>query len=326
MKKIAITLYDQALATSISLPMEMLQAAIQTAKVSSKEYEDYALITVGLTADVIATGSGIPIVPMETIGRDHYDVIYLPSMWRNPRHNLTLYQDYIPWLIEQEKHGAILCGAGTGTFFIAETGLLNKKAATTHWFYFKHFEQRYPDVLLQKKHFITRADNIYCAGSLNSVADLTVHIIETLFDAKIARHVESQFSNEVRSSYQHSAFLYEKTLSHAYEDILQIQAWLQQHYNEGLNIESLSKQFNISVRSLNRRFKEATQQTPKQYLQQLRIDAATELLRKTNLSIGDIASHVGYQDVSYFSEVFKKTMGANPKSYRLSVRDKLFSL
>ena len=56
------------------------------------------------------------------------------------------------------------------------------------------------------------------------------------------------------------------------------------------------------------------------------VRTAKELLRKTNLSIGDISTHVGYQDVSYFSELFKKQLCATPKSYRLSVRNKLFRL
>jgi transcriptional regulator GlxA family with amidase domain len=326
MKKIAIALYEQALGTSISLPMEMLQAAIQTAKGSNKTYQQYELVTVGLNSESVTTGSGITITPQKVIDDEHFDVIFMPSMWRSPRHNLTRYQGYIPWLIEQHKQGSIICGAGTGAFFVAETGLLDFKAGTTHWFYFSQFENMYPNISMQKKHFITKADNLYCAGSLNAVADLSVHIIERLFDKRISQHVESQFSNEVRSSFQHSAFLYEKTLAHTYEDILQVQAWLQQHYNEPLNIEALANKFDLSVRSFNRRFKDASQQTPKQYIQQLRLDAAKELLRKTNLSIGDIASHVGYQDMSYFSEIFKKYLNATPKAYRLSVRNKLFRL
>jgi len=326
MKEIAIALYEQALGTSISLPMEMLQAAIQTAKGSDKQYEQYALVTVGINKEEIATGSGITLTPQRIIDETHYQLIFMPSMWRNPRHNLRRYQTYLPWLQQQHKNGSIICGAGTGAFFIAESGLLDHKTATTHWFYFKHFESMYPKVDLNKKHFITQADNLYCAGSLNAVADMTVHLIERLFDKRIAQHVESQFSNEVRSSFQHSAFLYNKTLAHSYEDILQVQAWLQNHYNEPLNIEALAKKFDLSVRSFNRRFKEASQQTPKQYIQELRIDAAKELLRKTNLSIGDIAGHVGYLDVSYFTEIFKRKMGSNPKAYRLSVRNKLFRL
>ena len=326
MKRIAIALYDQALGTSISLPMEMLQAAIQTAQGSDKKYEDYCIVTLGVDLEPVTTGAGISITPQTIINQDPYQLIFMPSMWRNPRHNLKRYHAYIPWLIEQHKQGSIICGAGTGAFFVAETGLLNQKAATTHWFYFKHFESKYPAIELQKQHFITRADNLYCAGSLNAVADLTVHLIELLFDKRIAQHVESQFSNEVRNSFQHSAFLYEKTLAHSYEDILQVQAWLQDHYDQPLNIEALAHQFDLSVRSLNRRFKDASQQTPKQYIQDLRVDAAKELLKKTNLSIGDIATHVGYQDVSYFSEIFKRKMGSTPKLYRLSVRNKLFRL
>lgn len=81
----------------------------------------------------------------------------------------------------------------------------------------------------------------------------------------------------------------------------------------------------MSVRTLNRRFKTATDQSPLQYLQEIRINTARDLLKTSNLSINEVAEKVGYQDSGYFTTLFKKQLATTPKEYRATVRAKLFS-
>jgi transcriptional regulator GlxA family with amidase domain len=64
--------------------------------------------------------------------------------------------------------------------------------------------------------------------------------------------------------------------------------------------------------------------SPQAYLQSLRIAAAKDLLRHSNLSVGDIAWQLGLQDVSYFSQLFRRHSGISPLRYREAVRGKLF--
>jgi transcriptional regulator GlxA family with amidase domain len=64
--------------------------------------------------------------------------------------------------------------------------------------------------------------------------------------------------------------------------------------------------------------------SPQAYLQSLRIAAAKDLLRHSNLSIGDIAWQLGLHDVSYFSQLFRRHSGISPLHYRKAVRGKLF--
>ena len=80
----------------------------------------------------------------------------------------------------------------------------------------------------------------------------------------------------------------------------------------------------LSPRTLARRFRHATGMTPLAYLQSRRIAAARDLLRHSNLPVGDIAWQVGLQDVSYFSQLFRRHCGVSPLKYREAVRGKLF--
>ena len=72
------------------------------------------------------------------------------------------------------------------------------------------------------------------------------------------------------------------------------------------------------------RFKLATNASPLQYLQGLRIEHAKELLKQSNLAVSEVADMVGYQDASYFTSLFKKATAVTPIEYRSLVRNKLF--
>ena len=91
-----------------------------------------------------------------------------------------------------------------------------------------------------------------------------------------------------------------------------------------LRMEQVAHHFGLSLRSFNRRFKTATAQTPLSYLQERRILLAKELLKTSNLSIGEIALRCGHQDFAHFTGLFKN-LGTTPSQYRMTVRAKLFA-
>ena len=133
-----------------------------------------------------------------------------------------------------------------------------------------------------------------------------------------------QFSPEIRRSFQAAAYQNEADSSHRDELVDDAQQWLQSHIAKPVSIGDLAKKLKLSPRTLNRRFRRATGMTPLAYLQSLRIANAKDLLRHSNLSVGDIAWQIGLHDVSYFSQLFKRHSGISPLQYREAVRGKLF--
>ena len=101
---------------------------------------------------------------------------------------------------------------------------------------------------------------------------------------------------------------------------------MQKNYQQDVPLQELAKRFDISVRSFNRRFRQAADKTPLQYLQEVRLEQAKALLKLSNLSIAEIAFAVGYQDTSYFSSLFKRINTITPNEYRHLVRNKLFNV
>ncbi|MTI14378.1 GlxA family transcriptional regulator [Sansalvadorimonas verongulae] len=313
------------IATSLTLPLEMLNAARHMHRASRQRSAIPRLIIVGeKTAPVITTG-GLTLIPDQAYDDlPQADIIFVPSFWRNPKPLADQWPHICEWLKQQHEGGARLCATGTGVFLLAQTGLLDGKPATTHWFYLNLLHKMFPDLLLKQNHLITQSGRLFCAGSVNSIADLTIHLIESLFGQSISARVEQQFSPEIRRRYSDLFYSFESSAPHPDETIVLVQQWLHEHQQDVISMENVARLFTMSQRTLNRRFLDATGMTPTQWLIRLRIETARDLLNSTNLDIGDIALRCGFSDAGYFNRVFRKHMEITPGQYRASVRGKLF--
>ncbi|MEO0442902.1 MAG: helix-turn-helix domain-containing protein [Pseudomonadota bacterium] len=319
-------LTNQMLITSTTWPMDMINAANQAAKRLCPEARSIELVTASPFDRESNKNGHIVLAVEQTINAiNHADVIYLPALWRNPRPVIQRYRALLPWLKTHYENGAIINGVGTGCCFMAEAGLLDHKPATTHWHYFDEFQKWYPQVQLKRQYFITQAGSLYCAASINSLADLTIHFIQRFFNQAVAQHVQKHFSHEIRQAYETVSYLEDTNTRHADEDILQAQLWLQNNSGKNITLTDIAKQFDMSSRNFNRRFKAAIGCTPTQYLQELRLKTAKDLLQSSNLSVGEIADKVGYSDASHFTHLFKRSFSITPKAFRTMVRAKLFS-
>ena len=327
MYTVAAVLYPSALATSLTLPMEILQAASQLAKVHNRNAHSIEILKTATTLEPVTLGSSIVLQADVTLAElpGNVDLLLLPAIWRNPLPTVTACKTLYPVLQNLAAQGCQICSVGTASYLLAEAGLLAGRPATTHWNFFEHFARRYPEIQLKARHLITQSDNLYCVGSVNSIADLMIHIIEGWYGSRAAHAVEKQFSPEIRQSFRGAAYQNAAQSSHHDETVLGAQQWLQDHLGQVIDMDMLAASCGLSSRSLSRRFKQATGLSPLAYLQSLRIGNARDLLRHSNLSISEVAWQLGLQDASYFSQLFKRHTGMTPARYRQSVRGKLFT-
>ncbi len=325
MLTVGFLLYPQLVLSSITLPAEMLRAADQRARAQRLRGERLEIRMANLNGKTIAAGVGVQLRPTHSFMQLlDVDLLYLPAIWRNPLPIVSSQHNVLPLLRQLAGAGRLLCAVGTGSYLLAEADLLDAKPATTHWFFSAKFLRRYPAVQVKPRHLITRAGNLYCAGSINAVADLTGYFIEQFYNADIARQVEAQFSPEIRRPFRDTGFFDGELNLHHDEAIADAEHWLQQHLSQPIDFAGLARRLKMSQRSFNRRFKQALGARPGEYLQQLRLQQARELLRDSNLSIAEVGYRVGYPDAAHFSTRFRRTMAQSPSDYRRSVRGKLF--
>lgn len=325
MHKVAALLYPRALATSVTLPMEILQAAAQVARTRSRRAMGVESRLASARGQPVALFGGMTLPSEDTLDSlPPLDVLILPAIWRNPQPVVEAAQHWRRWLCEVASSSTRICAVGTGACLLAAAGLLDGRPATTHWNYAQEFGRRYPAVNLKPRHLITQSGNLYCVGSVNSIADLMVHIVEDWYGNAVARAVENQFSPEIRRPFRAAAYQTGGLESHHDELVASAQDWLRDNLEGPVRLEELAQRLQVSPRTLTRRFRAAVGMSPQAWLQQLRIAQARELLRHTDLGVADIAWRVGLQDASHFGKLFREHVGMTPKHYRQAVRGKLF--
>ncbi len=326
MRPIIVFALHGALGSSLALPLEMLHAALQHRRARDRHFEPPVITVAAAERGAVSMSGSLRLMPDTVVSKvQEAELAIIPSLWRTPQLTVSRHPAITDCIRRLAASGTRICAVGTGSYFPAAAGLLDGRAATTHWSFFDDFFRRYPAVQLQRRHLITRSGNFYCAGSVNSVADLMVHFIRELLGAEAARQVEGQFSPEIRRPFEAHSFVEGEAGAHPDESVWIAQDWMLAHLGEPLRMPELAARCGLSTRSLNRRFRAALGTTPLAFLQQTRVAAARELLRASNLSAAEIAARCGFGSASNFSRSFLAQAGSTPQDYRRRVRGKLFS-
>jgi len=244
------------------------------------------------------------------------DLILIPAIAGNPIKTLELNKKVMPWLREQNKKGVDIAASSIGVYFLAEAGILDGIDATTHWGFSSEFKKRYPSVNLKPEQLITAQDNIFCSGGSVAWIDMSLLIMERYFGAQYVSETVASAVMDSRRSPEVAYNLARGKKYHQDENILVIQEWMDENYNKLINLEQLAEQFSMSSRTFKRRFKAAAGESPLSYLQEIRIEEAKKLLEATSESIEVIGSSIGYEDLPYFSRLFKRLAGVSPAAYR----------
>ena len=215
-----------------------------------------------------------------------------------------------------QKQGADIAGNCTGTFLLAESGLLDNKVATTHWGYADKFRSHYPNVNLQSEKMVTEQDAIFCAGGGMAWIDLAILLIERYCGHQVASDTAKShvldFSRPNQTVYASSR----QHKFHQDKDVLAVQNYLEEHFTKRLTLKHVAHEHNMTERTLIRRFKQACAITPIQYLQGLRLEQARKILETSMSPLESIVNSVGYEDLSSFTRLFKKYTGLSPSQYR----------
>ncbi|MEJ2762285.1 MAG: helix-turn-helix domain-containing protein, partial [Gammaproteobacteria bacterium] len=104
--------------------------------------------------------------------------------------------------------------------------------------------------------------------------------------------------------------------THHDEKIRQAQEYLHGYFSAQFTMDELAQRMGMSTRNFTRRFKQATGDTPVTYLHKLRIDCAKHLLETDFKSVQEVCYEVGYEDIPFFRDVFRRYTGMAPREYK----------
>ncbi|WP_415893122.1 GlxA family transcriptional regulator [Neptuniibacter sp. PT8_73] len=222
----------------------------------------------------------------------------------------------LSWLTWQHKQGAIICSVCAGAFVLAKTGLLEGRKATTHWALADDFSSRFPDVVLDSHKLLINDSDIITAGGLMSWVDLGLELVAQFTNSQIMRQLGKYLIVDTAPREQRFYQTFTPRLDHGDEVIVKAQHELHRNYNQTVVIKRLAQLTHLTERTFLRRFVKATGLKPSQYLQNLRIKKACELIEMNRMPFENVALNVGYEDLSAFRKTFTKITGQTPKEFK----------
>jgi transcriptional regulator GlxA family with amidase domain len=272
-------------------------------------------------AGPLVTHSGVTLAPQQSLPDTGVSDIVIVT-------DLQLSSDLDPrgrwgeeaaWAREQFEAGATLCSVCTGSVFLAEAGLLDGEAATTHWAAAEMFERYYPAVRLEAERILCHAGaerRIVTGGGPAAWTDLAVYLVARFCGAAEAVRISKIFVIGDHADGQLPFTAMNRRRYHEDAVIEQSQVWIAEHYAEPNPVSRMVEYSRLPERTFKRRFKAATGYAPVEYVQALRIEEAKQWLESSSETTEAIANNVGYEDPAYFRKLFKRRAGVTPARYR----------
>lgn len=226
----------------------------------------------------------------------------------------------LPWIVEHRNKGSEVASLCLGAFLLAATGLLDGKKCSTHWAFYQQFRAMYPDVYLQDGSIITEQEGIYSSGGANSYFNLLLYLLEKYTNRDIAILASKYFAIDIDRSSQASFTIFQGQKEHNDEEVRKAQRFIEKNYTDKMTVTTIADLVAVSRRSLERRFKDATNNTIVEYIQRVKIEAAKRQFETTRKNISEVMFDVGYGDIKSFRTVFKKITGLTPIEYRNKYR------
>jgi len=326
-KHIAFLVMPDVTLLDVTGPMEVFS---QTKDCMAKKYNEppfiYELHTIATErTKFIRSDSGLILLCNDTLSSVDYaiDTLFIPGI------SNLLYDSYkkrlgkrvLEWIVEQSKSVRRICSVCTGSFFLAEAGILNGKRATTHWELCDQLKKDYPAIQVESEPIFVKDGSIYSSAGITAGMDLALALIEADLGRSVAMEVAKQMVLYLKRSGNQSQF--SSVLVHQHTEtnpIIELQTWIQKHLKEELTIEKLAEKAHMSPRNFARVFVRETGITPSKYVDKLRIEAACRLLVETQLNLKEIAVDCGLNSSDNMRRLFVKYLQTTPNEYRMNFK------
>jgi len=304
---------------TIIAPFNMLKMANSHFKrLNGLDKNPFKIDLVGLTKEPVLYQGLFSVQPTATISEiAKSDLIIVSPISGNLDKEIQNNMEFVKWIkaqrIEHDSEIASLC---KGAFLLAETGLVNGKSCATHWTAHEKFQRKYPEVNLIPEKIICEDNGIYSSGGAYSILNFTLYLIERYFGRETAIWCSKISEIEIDRISQSEFIIFSGQKNHSDISIKNAQLYIENNYQDKLNVEDIAQKVHLNARSFLRRFKKATSNTPLEYIQRVKIEAAKKKLESTSRTILEVMYDIGYNDEKAFRSTFRKYSGLSPKEYQ----------
>ncbi|HKC51982.1 MAG TPA: GlxA family transcriptional regulator [Myxococcota bacterium] len=321
-RRVALVAYPDAQVLDITGPLEVFANANRRLdELEERRTPRYSIEIVAREAGPLRTMSGIQLVADRALRevRGPIDTL-LVAGGEGTRAALRDSElvDFIRRSAPRARRVASIC---SGTFLLAEAGLLDGRRATTHWASCAALAERYPKVEVETDPIFVRDGKIWSSAGVCAGMDLALALVEQDHGREVALTVAQWmvlFLKRPGGQSQFSVGLAAQATEH--ERIRELQAWAQAHLGSDLGNARLAKRIAMSPRNFARVFAKEVGETPARWVERARVEAARRMLEESDDGIDAVASRCGFGTAETLRRAFLRQLRVAPSAYRARFR------
>ena len=226
----------------------------------------------------------------------------------------------VEFMRKAQKTARRVASICTGTFILAEAGILDGRRATTHWLYARDLQTRFPKVKMEEDRIFIIDGNVWTSAGMTAGIDLALAMAEKDLGAKEARDIAQKLVVHHRRAggqSQHSVLLELDPKSDRIQNAL---AFAKKNLHTALSVEQLAEAAHLSPRQFSRAFRAETGQSPAKAVENLRLEAARLMMEQSRHPIDIVARETGFADRRRMRQAFLRAYGQPPQAIRRNAR------
>lgn len=214
------------------------------------------------------------------------------------------------------QRGARVLSICTGAFVLAAAGLLDGRRATTHWAAAGVLASRFPRIEVDPRVLYVDGGAIMTSAGAAAGLDLCLHLVRSDHGAEVAAAVARASVMPLERAGGQAQYIAEPRAPQDVASLGPVLDWLESNLDAPLDLPAIARQWGMSTRTLNRRFRDQTGLTPAHWLAHARVRRAQRLLETTELSVEQLAEQVGFGSSTVLRTHFCRVVGTTPTAYR----------
>ncbi|MFE9680497.1 GlxA family transcriptional regulator [Streptomyces sp. NPDC006285] len=224
-------------------------------------------------------------------------------------------------IAELAARSARVTSVCAGAFLLAETGVLDRRRAATHWELASELAVRYPAVRVERDPVFVRDGAVLTSAGVTAGIDLALAMVEDDNGPEVARDVARQLVVFTARPGGQSQFSARLTPRHARHPVVRrVMDQVLADPTVPYSLDALARQAGVSARHLGRLFRHELGLTPGQYLEAVRLEAAQALLEGGTDTMEEVARNAGFGSSESLRRIFRQSVGVSPTVYRARFR------
>ena len=273
----------------------------------------------------ILSAQGLPLGPVRPLPRvEAGDLVLIPGPRIDGPDHHVITPTVTNWLQEAYDNGARVASVCSGSFALAQAGLLDGRRCTSHWAHIETTRRHFPTAKVQDDVLFTHDGRVTTSAGIASGIDMALSLVERdhgpLLTAKVARYLVVYLRRDGVHT-QSSVYLDYRT--HQHPRVHRVQDYLVERFTSKVTLGELAELAKLSERGLTKAFKTHTGLTPLEYQQQLRLELAGQLMNDPRLSLEEIAHHCGFDEARSLRRLWTARYGRPPSAARPSANEPL---